>query len=92
MALFPQGPFHEVVSRRSQMVAMLDGTVPILSAPDLMVFSMLFDRRTDWADIEAMLRHATVDVDEARHWLTQIVGAEDPRHLTLNALLAEVES
>jgi hypothetical protein len=79
---FPQGPFHEVVNARAEMVSMLDGTVRILSATDLMVFKMLFDRRKDWADIEA----------EARRWLTEIVGARDPRQLTLTALLEELRN
>lgn len=89
---FPQGPFHEVVHRRSEWVAMLDGTVPILCATDLMVFKMLFDRRKDWADIEELLRCGKVDVEEARRWLTEIVGPDDPRHVTLDELLRELES
>lgn len=88
---FPQGSFHDVVNRRTELVAMLDGTVPILSATDLMVFKVLFDRRKDWADIEELLRFGKPDVAEARHWLTEIVGADDPRQATLTALLAELE-
>ena len=87
---FPQHAFHSVVMTRTELVAMLDGTIPILSATDLMVFKMLFDRRKDWADIEELLRFGKVDVTEARRWLTEILGPEDRRHQELDALLFEV--
>lgn len=87
---FRQGPFHDLVNARAERVAMLDDVVPIVSATDLMVFKMLFDRRKDWADIEELLRYGKVDVEQARGWLTQIVGADDPRHATLDQLVGEV--
>jgi hypothetical protein len=87
---FPQSELHELVNRRAVRVAMLDATVPILSATDLLVFKMLFDRRKDWADIEEMLRHAKVDVDDARGWLLRIVGPGDRREAKLDELLAEL--
>ncbi len=88
---FPQGALHDVILKRSETVAMLDGTVPILSATDLMIFKVLDGRRKDWADIEELLRHGKADVEEARRWLTAIVGPDDPRHTTLDALLAELD-
>jgi len=87
---FPQHEFHAVVMTRLEVVAMLDATIPIVSATDLMVFKMLFDRRKDWADIEELVRFGKVDVAEAARWLTAIVGAEDRRHATLRALVDEV--
>jgi hypothetical protein len=89
---FPQGPLHELVNQRAERVAMLDDVVPILSATDLSVFKMLFDRRKDWADIEELLRYGKVHVDEARRWLTEIVGPDDPRQRKLDDLVAEVRS
>lgn len=87
---FPQHAFHDLVSRRAVLVAMLDATVPVVSATDLLVFKALFDRRKDWADIEALLRHGGVDVDEANGWLRDIVGADDKRLATLAHVVAEV--
>jgi len=87
---FPQHEFHAVAMSRLEVVAMLDATIPIVSATDLMVFKMLFDRRKDWADIEELVRFGKVDVEEAERWLTAIVGPEDPRHATLRALVDEV--
>ena len=71
---------------------MLNAVVPIVSATDLMVFKMLYDRRKDWADIEELVRYGKVDVEEARSWLTAIVGSEDPRHGKLDELVAELSA
>lgn len=86
---FPQSPLHLLVNQRAERVAMLDAIVPILSATDLMVFTMLFDRRKDWADIEELLRFGKVDVAEARRWLTEVVGSDDPRQQRLDEVLAD---
>jgi hypothetical protein len=88
--VFPQSELHELVNRRAVRVSMLDATVPILSATDLLVFKMLFDRRKDWADIEELLLHSSADVDEARAWLVRIVGPGDPREVKLDQLLEEL--
>jgi hypothetical protein len=87
---FPQHAFHRTVMSRTELVVMLDGTMPIISATDLMVFKMLYDRRKDWADIEELVRFGKVDVAEAERWLTAIVGPDDARHATLRELLDEV--
>lgn len=87
---FPQHPFHELVARRSELVPMLDASVPILSATDLMVFKMLFDRRQDWADIEQLVRFGKADVDEAASWVEEILGGPDNRLDRLAAIVAEV--
>ncbi len=87
---FPQHDFHRVIMTRTEQVAMLEATIPIISATDLMVFKMLYDRRKDWADIEELVRFGKVDVDEAKRWLTAIVGADDRRHGTLRDLLDEL--
>ena len=86
---FPQSPLHVLVNQRSERVAMLADVVPILCATDLMVFKMLFDRRKDWADIEELLRFGKVDVAEARRWLTDVVGPDDPRQQKLDDVLAD---
>lgn len=87
---FPQHAFHDGLSRRSELVAMLGSTVPILSATDLMVFKALFDRRKDWADIEELVRYGKADTAEATRWLSAIVGEDDRRIVTLAQIVAEV--
>lgn len=69
---------------------MLDRSIPVISATDLMVLKMLFDRRKDWADVEELLRHGTPDVAEARSWLRRIVGPQDVRERKLDELLSEL--
>jgi hypothetical protein len=48
--------------------------LPFLSAEDLSIFKVLFDRQKDWADIEAMLEEAPLDLDYVQHWLLQLQG------------------
>jgi hypothetical protein len=76
---FPQHAFHAVVARRVETVPMLGVDVPIVSATDLAVFKMLFNRSKDWPDVEELLRYGKVDAAEAARWLATIVGQEDDR-------------
>jgi hypothetical protein len=87
---FPQHALHQAVDARAELVPMLDASVPILSATDLLVFKALFDRRKDWADIEELLRFGKPDLDEARRWLVKIVGADDRRLATLAEVAEDV--
>ncbi|HEX3706292.1 MAG TPA: hypothetical protein VHV76_06645 [Mycobacteriales bacterium] len=87
---FPQHALHDAVDARAELVPMLDATVPILSATDLLVFKALFDRRKDWADIEELIRFGKPDIDEARRWLVRIVGADNHRLATLKQIADEV--
>lgn len=69
---------------------MLSTQVPIISATDLMVFTMLFDRRKDWADIEELVRYGSPDVAAARDLVAGLLGEDDQRLRTLDQLLREV--
>lgn len=75
----PQDDFHAVVAARTELVPMLDTTVPIISATDLTILKALFSRGKDWADIEELLRYGAVAVDEVARWLIELVGEDDPR-------------
>lgn len=75
----PQHELHRVVAARTELVSMLDSQVPIVSATDLAIFKLLFDRGKDWGDVESMLRFGKVDEQEVRSWLQQIVGPDDER-------------
>jgi hypothetical protein len=87
---FAQHELHAAVAERVELVPMLDATVPILSATDLLVFKALFDRRKDWADIEELIRFGKPDVDDARRWIVKIVGSKDERLTKLAEIVAEV--
>lgn len=87
---FPEHDFHRQACRRAELVAMLDDTVPILCATDLMVVKMLFDRRKDWADIEELVRFGKADTAEAAAWVRTLLGRDDQRLTTLTDLVDEV--
>lgn len=87
-----QHEFHLVIAGRVELVPMLDALVPILSATDLTVFKVLFDRRKDWGDIEELVRFGSVDAGEVASWLTRIVGPDDDRVQRFAELVAEVSS
>jgi hypothetical protein len=45
----------------------------------------MFDRPRDWVDIEAMVEARSLDLDEAKRWVLEMVG-EDPRVEKLDAI------
>lgn len=87
----PQHPrLHEQAVLRAECVELLQRSVPVLTATDLMIFKMLYARRKDWADIEAMLRYGKADHDEAARWIADLLGPDDVRLVTLREVLADV--
>lgn len=81
---------HELVVRRAEQVELLGHTIAVLTATDLMIFKIWYDRRKDWADIEEMLRYAKADHREAAGWIAELLGPEDHRLATLQQLVTEV--
>ena len=57
--------FHDVAATRIREVPFERGSIPVLSATDLVVCKALYGRGKDWVDIEAMRDAGTVDVPEA---------------------------
>ena len=51
--------------------------LPFLSAEDLCVFKITFNRQKDWADIEAMLGAAPLDEDYVQEWLLHLRGEHE---------------
>jgi hypothetical protein len=91
----PQHELHATVQSRAMTVDFAGAPIPILSATDLIVFKSLFDRTKDWADIEEMLRPGALgkpDLDEVRHWLEALIGADDPRLARLDQALRRAGS
>jgi len=73
----PQHPaYHQLVNDRAQPVNFLGVDVLVITATDLMVFKMLFDRSKDWVDIEQLLRAEAGDPDEAASWVASFLGAD----------------
>ena len=84
--------YGELEGRRRQ-VDLLGRSAWILSAEDLAVLKMMFFRRKDLADVEAMLRHMGASLDRAfiRAKLSELMGSDDPRLTELGAIERDVD-
>jgi hypothetical protein len=71
---------HELSGRR----------LPFLGCNDLAVFKAFFNRRKDWADIEAMLRADRLDVPYVTGVLVEYLGPHDDRVSELLSVSDEV--
>jgi hypothetical protein len=71
-------PFHDEVERNIRHVSFGDRTIPVIDCTALAVFKAMFARPRDWVDIEAMVEARSLDVDEALHWVREMMG-DDPR-------------
>jgi len=82
---FSADEFHEGVARRRQTVPFEGRYIRILCAEDLAVFKAMFDRTKDWADIEAMAEHGSLDCVLAATRLQGLLG-DDARVARLRGL------
>jgi hypothetical protein len=87
---FSYDPLHDRCAERARRVPFGDGvTLPILSAEDLAIFKVIFDRAKDWTDIDEMLYALGAEFDSyyAMEWLRRILEAGDPRLLRIETVL-----
>lgn len=77
----PAIPFYGLMQERRREVVLLGRPLWILAPEDLAVLKLMFFRRKDLADVEAIFRDqgASVDRDRVRRALIELVGEEDPR-------------
>jgi hypothetical protein len=80
-------PFHDRVEAHVRLVPFEGNTIPVLDCTALAVFKAMFDRARDWVDIEAIVEARSLDVDDAIHWIREMVG-DDPRMEKLTELWA----
>ena len=78
--------FHGRLDERAKPVTLGGLEFRVVSATDLTILKVLFDRSKDWVDIEDMLRHGGVDVDDALDWLEALLGESDSRIARLRSL------
>jgi hypothetical protein len=86
---FSYDPFHDHCMERRRSVPFGEGdAITILSAEDLAVFKVIFDRDKDWDDLRELLyaQAADFDADTALDWLRRILG-DAPRIARFEALL-----
>jgi len=78
---FSQLAFHDACQRRVQLVPFGDIEIPILSAEDLTVCKIAFDREKDWLDVREMLaiQGERFDARYVAEWLDELLGPDDRR-------------
>jgi hypothetical protein len=82
--------FLESAGKRIKVVPFADQTIPVLSAEDLVVCKVAFNREKDWFDLREIVRiqGARLDLTYINHWLKSF-GEDDPRAARFQALVAE---
>ena len=73
---FADLPFHESCRVRASRMPFGDIEMNVLSAEDLVVCKLMFDRGKDWLDVEQVLyaRGNAFDADYIRYWLDEMLG------------------
>jgi len=86
---FAYDPLHQSSKERRRRVDFGADRIHILSAEDLIVYKVIFDREKDWRDIAEMIFAANepLDFDYVRSWLDRILDADAPRRDRLERLI-----
>lgn len=71
--------FHDEILQRVRWEEFAGQKLPFLSCFDLAVFKAFFNRTKDWADLEAMHKAGTLDVERVQATLIRYLGADDER-------------
>ncbi len=89
----PAVPFYADLESRRRQVELAGSPIWVLGAEDLVVLKMMFFRRKDLADVEAVLRDQGGKLDRAaiRERLSALVGADDERLRELDAIERDVD-
>lgn len=79
-------PFHDEVAAGVRPVVLAGRTIPVLDCGALTVFKAMFDRGKDWADIEAMVEHGSIDVERTAGRIAELDGPDSRRAQRLKDL------
>ena len=85
-------PFHESCRVRARQVPFADGEIWILSAEDITIFKVIYDRPKDFAEVREVLlcMGERMDVAYTIGWLERILGNEDARVTRFRGAVAEM--
>lgn len=86
-AFVPFHAFHAEVRARVQTVSFFNRSLPIISAEDLMLFKVIFDRPKDWLDIANLAAAKPIDKAYVRRWAAELLPHDDPRLKRLDETL-----
>ncbi|MDP6980067.1 MAG: hypothetical protein QF570_15930 [Myxococcota bacterium] len=86
---FSYDPLHLSSMERRRRVDFGEDRIHILSAEDLIVYKVVFDREKDWRDIAEMIHAAnqSLDYGYVRDWLGRIVEPEGAQLTRLERLI-----
>ena len=85
-------PFHESCKARARQVPFADGEIWILSAEDITIFKVIYDRPKDRAEVREVLlcMGERMDVVYTIGWLERILGSEDSRVTRFRSVAEEL--
>lgn len=85
--------FYERLADRRRQVPLLGRPMWILGAEDLVVLKLMFNRRKDLADVEALMAEQGTGLDRMyiRQALMELVGPDDERLAGLQAIERDVD-
>jgi hypothetical protein len=88
----PAVPFYARLEERRREVFLFGRSIWILGPEDLAILKLMFFRRKDLADVEAILRDqgGSFDRDHVRAVITELVGADDERVLAFDEIVRDV--
>lgn len=86
---FSYDPLHDHSMNRRRRVDFGGDEIHVLSAEDLIVYKIVFDREKDWRDLAEVVFAAggDLELDYVRGWLDRIIAADDPRHARFERLV-----
>ena len=89
---FSYDPFHDSCQARARRVPFAESEIWILSAEDIAIFKIIYDRPKDRAEVREVLlcMGERIDVAYMIGWLERILGSEDARVTRFRGSLAEL--
>jgi len=89
----PAIPFYARLQEHRRQVPLLGRPLWILGAADLVVLKLMFNRRKDLADVEAVMVEQGPQLDRAyvRQTLAELVGPDDERLAALDAIERDID-
>jgi hypothetical protein len=78
--------YFAIVESRLVRLPFADSTgtmheLPFISAEDLAVFKIRFDRPKDWVDLQAIVDAGPLDIDYVTHWVLYLGGEREWKRL-----------
>lgn len=86
---FSYDALHDSSMQRRCSVDFGEDRIHVLSAEDLVVYKLVFDREKDWRDIAEVIFAAerALDADYVRSWIVRILPSDDPRRARFERLV-----